>query len=111
LYAFVRDAFADRPHVHVLRQFTSQAVSQFPDGHFDMIYIDACHLYEAVSRDLEEWYPKVRSGGLFSGHDYWEVNVPFIGVRRAVDGFCGRRKLKLDYISLGHCGSWALRKP
>ncbi len=46
------------------------------------------HSYEAVKEDTEAWYPAVRSGGLFAGHDHrWP------SVRQAVEEFAGARGL------------------
>jgi hypothetical protein len=56
----------------------------------DFVYIDANHNYEYVKEDLEAWYPKLKKGGILSGHDY-----PTESVRRAVDEFCEKNKLKL----------------
>lgn len=53
------------------------------DGSLDWIYIDADHSYEGVSSDYAAWYPKVRDGGLISGHDYGENGY---GVKKFVDG-------------------------
>ena len=39
------------------------------DGSLDFVFIDAAHNYDSVLADLHHWYPKVRSGGLVSGHD------------------------------------------
>lgn len=36
---------------------------------FDLLYIDAAHDYENVSRDFTLWSPKVRSGGIVAFHD------------------------------------------
>ncbi len=36
---------------------------------FDFVYVDGNHNL-ADSRDIEAWYPKVKRGGLFGGHDY-----------------------------------------
>lgn len=56
----------------------------------DFVYIDGDHSYEAVKKDLEAWYPKVKSGGMFCGHDY---NYP--DVERAVQEFAKSKGLKL----------------
>jgi hypothetical protein len=40
----------------------------------DFVYIDANHKYDAVKKDLELWYPKVRKGGVFAGHDYLKMD-------------------------------------
>jgi predicted O-methyltransferase YrrM len=61
---------------------TSEAASRlFEDESFDFIFIDAEHLYDFVKQDLKNWYPKLKKGGIFAGHDYRE------GVKKAVDEF------------------------
>ena len=51
-----------------------QAVDLFQNESLDFIYIDARHDYKAVWDDLEAWFPKLRKGGLFSGHDYVDAD-------------------------------------
>lgn len=111
LYQSVKSHFAPYPEVRIIRSFTHDAVSQFPDEYFDFLYLDACHLYAAVKQDLADWYPKVKHGGLFAGHDYFDVDVPFIQVRSAVDEFCEANGLSLNYIVKTHCGAWGIVKP
>ena len=36
---------------------------------FDFVFIDANHQYSFVSQDIKNYMPKVKSGGIFSGHD------------------------------------------
>jgi hypothetical protein len=59
---------------HMLRCFSTDAVEFFDDESLDFVYIDANHKYDFVKQDLELWYPKVRKGGVFSGHDYFRMN-------------------------------------
>lgn len=42
----------------------------FEDNSIDFVFIDADHHYQSVKKDIELWYPKVRTGGIISGHDY-----------------------------------------
>ena len=56
-----------------------------PDG-LDFVFIDADHSYENCLADMIAYFPKVREGGLFSGHDYRKPNT-FPGVDRAVAEF------------------------
>ena len=52
-----------------------------PDQSLDAIFVDGCHLYDCVVSDLEIWLPKVRPGGLVSGHDF-SPQWPGCGVLR-----------------------------
>ena len=73
-----------------------QAASRFEDEFFDFVYIDADHSYEAVRADLEVWWPKLKPGGLFAGHDY---DLKFSGVKTAVDEFAQRAGLEVQQTS------------
>lgn len=65
-----------------LNESGDTAHTKIPDGTLDYIFIDGDHSYEAVYKDLRNYFSKVRPGGIFSGHDYsWE------GVSRAVAEF------------------------
>lgn len=60
---------------------TEVAVRDFDDHYIDVLVVDACHTYEAVQQDIENWTPKVKPGGLILLHDYTEH---YPGVRKAV---------------------------
>ena len=59
-----------RKRVHLIRNLSVNAAQQFPDCHFDWIYLDALHGIGGVMSDMNAWWPKLRPGGLFSGDDY-----------------------------------------
>jgi predicted O-methyltransferase YrrM len=42
----------------------------FEDDSVDVIFIDAGHSYESVIKDIKSWLPKIKNGGIMSGHDY-----------------------------------------
>lgn len=69
----------------MIRKTSVEAAKEFADGSLDFVYIDAAHDYESVKEDLEAWYPKVRAGGVVSGHDY--VAHQDFGVIEAVNTF------------------------
>ena len=42
---------------------------------------------ENVKKDINEWVPKVRQGGIVSGHDYYDFPSGRGGVIQAVDEY------------------------
>lgn len=53
----------------------------------DVLHIDAGHDYAAVTSDLTQWWPVLRSGGAFIGDDYDASGVGWPDVKRAIDTF------------------------
>jgi hypothetical protein len=64
----VLEPFSSR--VQVIRKTSKQAVSDFGNSTLDFVYIDGNHNYDSVCYDINAWWPKVRSGGILSGHDF-----------------------------------------
>ena len=83
----------------LLRMTSKDAVNQFADASVDFIFIDGNHTYEYVKQDIELWWPKVKCGGMMSGHDYGEG-----GVSRAVDERFGVLRSVVDTV-------WSVKKP
>jgi len=69
----------------VLRMTSEEASRQFADESLDFVFIDADHSYEGCSSDISLWYPKLKDGGLLSGHDYRDERN--YGVIQAVHEF------------------------
>lgn len=65
------------------RLTSDDAVRLFDDDAFDFIFIDGLHEYEQVLKDCQNYWPKIKKGGVFAGHDYRVIE----GVGRAVDEF------------------------
>lgn len=42
----------------------------FANATVDMVFIDGNHSWQAVCEDIRGWSPKIRDGGVISGHDY-----------------------------------------
>lgn len=64
----------DKPSVKVIRDYSFNAVKQFPDECFDFVYIDADHTFEGCYQDIIDWYPKIKKEGILCGHDYRAMN-------------------------------------
>jgi hypothetical protein len=60
-----------------VRKTSVEAAKDYPDGFFDFVYIDGDHSKEAVQADVTAWRPKVKTGGMLSGHD-WSIVGPHI---------------------------------
>lgn len=52
-----------------IRKRAEDAVDYIPDD-VDFVYIDGNHKPEYVRSDVEDYYPKVREGGILAGHDF-----------------------------------------
>jgi len=108
-----------------------KAAEKVADNSLDFVYIDADHTYQAARRDLGLWWPKVKPGGVFAGHDYWngqrdpvtkakrtilnptkaqlaEMNF---GVKAAVDEFVVQHGLGELQSTKEWPSSWWLRVP
>jgi hypothetical protein len=112
----------------MIRGLSEEIVDMFSDNSLDFIYIDANHKYESIKNDMNLWWPKLKIGGLFSGHDYLDMNwkdEPFapngkdkyiwkpdfsefigeFGVNPAVDEFCKENNYKLN-LTNEWFGTW-----
>ena len=93
-----------------VHRFTSEEVAQrLDDESLDFVFIDALHDYSHVQQDLSLWYPKLKSGGLFAGHDYnGRMDKKGVyGVKRAVDEFAELYKLEVHHERI----TWWTWKP
>jgi hypothetical protein len=55
----------------LIREWSVDAARQFDDASLDFVYIDGNHDFANVVKDLAAWSPKVRKGGIISGHDFY----------------------------------------
>jgi hypothetical protein len=77
------EKMAAYPHVIKVRKLSTVAFKDFADDSLDALYIDGNHEYKNVCKDIAYWYPKVKMGGIISGHDYYE------NIKLAVDNCLG----------------------
>lgn len=82
---FEREIASGRVVMH--RMLSHDAAPLFADAYFDWAYIDASHFFDDVKRDLEAFFPKLKSGGYIAGDDYDRRGIWEHGVTRAVDEF------------------------
>jgi predicted O-methyltransferase YrrM len=68
-----------------IRSISWEAADNFKEGEVDFVFIDADHTYNSVIKDIKAWLPKIKKGGIISGHDYFTSP----GVKSAVDELLG----------------------
>jgi hypothetical protein len=85
--------------VHIHRGYSHELVDEFEPAYFDFIYLDGCHLYESVKKDIECYVRKVQPEGVLGGHDYISQETFFVqegvtytnqlgyGIKQAVDEY------------------------
>jgi hypothetical protein len=126
---FNNNIYPHKDRILTVQSNTSSAAKFFPDNHFDFIYIDADHSYESVLSEMINWYPKLKSKGLFSGHDFLpnfdyslknnEIFQPHdkseyvgtFGVNTAVTEFTNQYNIKFYTTNEPYWKSWYWFKP
>jgi hypothetical protein len=78
--AFIANISPVRDVITPVRKISWEAAGDYEDSSLDLVFIDAEHDYDSVSKDIRSWLPKVKPGGIISGHD-----VHHAPVRQAVD--------------------------
>lgn len=76
-----------------IRTTSIEASKLVPDNSLDFVYVDALHDFDNAMIDITLWAPKVRVGGIVSGHDY--ISFQEYGVIQAVDAYT--QVHKIDY--------------
>lgn len=90
--ALDQTSFADGRR-QLLVMDSREGSGKFVDELLDFVFLDASHDYDNVKADIDIWYPKIRPGGIISGHDYNGMGDYFgrFGVKRVVDEMFGDR--------------------
>lgn len=99
--------FGFLPNTKILKHY-SDVINLFPDNYLDWVYIDAEHSYFNVKNDLYNCLPKIKKGGIISGHDY--NNTMFPGVVKAVTELCQNENLSISYLTEDGCPSFYIIK-
>lgn len=93
LYGLIQNELSPWAARTVFIRKPSLEVTEIPDGSVDFIFLDGDHSYTAVLADLKHWMPKLASGGMLMGDDYWMADVA-----RAVHEYEASADRKADFI-------------
>lgn len=94
--SLAREALSGFPKATLVLNFGHEAAKWIADWSLDAVFIDGNHQYEAVKQDIADWSPKVRTGGILSGHDYYDFASGRGGVVQAVDEFAAAKGLTVN---------------
>ncbi|GAI04063.1 unnamed protein product [marine sediment metagenome] len=85
-----------------VKKKSSDALNSIPDN-LDFVYIDGNHTYPYVKADIENYWPKIKKGGVLAGHDYFLNTLLIRGrvvggleVKKAVDEFVKKHNINLN---------------
>lgn len=70
------------PHFRLIKSKSDMAKDEIENNSIDLLFIDGDHSYEQCKRDIENYWPKLKKGGVLLGHDYRKTTP---GVIRAVN--------------------------
>ncbi len=97
----------------IVRDFSANVAGRFNDNVLDFVYIDARHDYESVKEDISLWHPKVKVGGIVSGHDYRggrdkdRPDLPVYGIKQAVNEWVEKNNIShLFVLKKDNSPSW-----
>ena len=92
----VLGSYLDSGVYKIIRKSSMEALADFRDESLDFVYLDAGHTYEEVKEDINGWTPKVRKGGIVSGHDYYEFKSGKGGIIPAVNEYAKEHQIDLQ---------------
>ncbi len=87
----------DNRFEHV-RKTSLDAVELFEDNSLDFVFIDGEHTSTMVTSELDAYWPKLRDGGIMSGHDFDKIG-------NAVRAWKTANDVKADIQHVAHT-SW-----
>lgn len=69
IFQQVQAGIGKNPRCTLVRMKSLNAVSKFDDGELDGVYLDGNHAVDEVRAEIAAWWPKLKIGGILSGHD------------------------------------------
>jgi len=80
----------------IIHDTSLNAAKNREDESLDFVFIDGEHSYKSVKEDIAAWTPKVRIGGIVSGHDYYLTRTGNMGVIDAVNEYVEANNYQLN---------------
>ena len=93
---------AHKDKVEFLHVSSEEFVKTIEDESLDFVFIDGDHSFEAALKDFQNYYPKVKKGGIFGGHD-----IQLDSVRNALTYFLKEKSNEVIGVTNS---AWYLKK-
>lgn len=77
-----KERLSKYPNIEFVYKSSVEFGESLDDDSIDFVFIDGDHSYEATLKDIQIYWPKVKKGGVFAGHD-----INLITVTKAVEEF------------------------
>jgi len=74
--------------IKIIEKTAKDAVDQFEDDSLDFIFIDSHNTPQDLYEEMTRWYPKIKVGGIFAGHD-----VHYETIKNVVDTFRNKNNI------------------
>lgn len=87
----IQERYKDR--LVAIQGMSHTVTEMIPDNSVDIIFIDGDHSYEAVKKDIILYTPKLKDGGLLTGHD-----IDYPGVNQAVTELIENYDVAPNYV-------------
>lgn len=85
-----------------------QAASALVHNTLDFVFLDAAHSYQDTMDQILLYAPRVRSGGLVTGHDYGYPRPGYEAVAQAVDRIAGFLRVDLQVDRASYVWHWVV---
>ena len=94
----------------VLKMKFNEAADLFNYADFDWVYVDGyAHTGEENGQTFVDWWPKIKSGGIFSGDDYSLIHWPL--VVENLNKFAEQVRRDIYVINCEPGNDWASQHP
>lgn len=87
-------------HYEAIKGDSAESANLYKDESLDFVFIDASHDYESFKKDLFAWFPKVKVGGMISGHDFAD---PYPGIMKVVRDHLANEKVDVTPSTCWFC--------
>ena len=93
---YIKNSLHNYPVNYIVGNSTEKH-RELHDNLYDLVFIDGNHCYPVIGYDLDNFYPKLKSKGVFICHDYADVCPD---VKQAVNDKFGLNRIEYFYESL-----------